>query len=91
MTRWAVYFLGTQEDAKKYSFKLRFTLLKENDDEQFTSLVFKSPCSAAPEDDGIKFVEHQYFLVNRRVLEKYCKEDDNLNYGVSIYSNILQN
>lgn len=87
MTRWAVYFLGPAEKAQNFCFKLKFTLPDGYTGEPLTSLVFKSPCSAAPEDDGVKFSQFKYFFIHRRVLEQYCGDGDDLNYGVTVCSN----
>lgn len=87
MTRWAVYLIGSPENAKKFSYKLRFALPDEYRSDPLVSSVFRSPCYAVPEDDRVKFVENKYFFIHRSVLEKYCKHGDDLNYGVSVYKN----
>lgn len=87
MTRWAVYYLGSPDKARNFSYKLRFTVPEDDHGEELPSMVFRSPCTAAPEDDGIKFIEHKYFFIHRRALESYCLNGNDLNYGVSVYSN----
>lgn len=87
MTRWAVYYLGSAERAPIFSFKLKFTVPEDNRTQHLPSMVLKSPCSAAPEDDAIKFIDHKYFFIHRRVLDGYCEDGNDLNYGVSIYCN----
>lgn len=86
MTRWAVYFLGPVDKARNFSYKLRFALPEQRADDSLGPIVFRSPCSAAPQDDQMKFVEHKYFFIHRAVLEKYCKYGDDLHYGVSVYT-----
>lgn len=89
MTRWAVYLLGSADKARNFSFKVRFTFPEGRRQELVPSMVFRSPCSAAPEDDAVKFLEHRCFYIHRRALEQYCQGDDDLNYGITVYESSI--
>lgn len=88
MTRWAVYFLGPPEESKKYSFKLEFPNSDEDRNNPQGSLIYKSPCSHAPEKDSVKFHDHNCFYAHRNLLNEYCESSGHLNYRVTIYCNI---
>lgn len=89
MTRWAVYFLGSPEEVKKYSYKLEFPYPDEDRNSQ-DSIVFKSPCTTAPEKDNVKFNDHHCFYVHKSLLYGYCENNGNLNYRITIYCNIKE-
>jgi len=86
ITRWALYFMGTRENAKKFSYKIEFP--KESDaeyDDISKSITWKSPCDILPKDDAEKFVGHNYLMVHRDLLNKYCEQNGDLNYTATIY------
>ncbi|CAH1118456.1 unnamed protein product [Phaedon cochleariae] len=84
MTRWAVYYVGSPENAKNYSYKLEFCK-DEAVSNSCPPLTYKSVCIAKPEKEDQKFVEHHCFYVHKNLLQDYCTEVGDLNYKVSIY------
>ncbi|KAG5868359.1 hypothetical protein JTB14_012503 [Gonioctena quinquepunctata] len=86
MTRWAVYFIGHPEAAKNYSFKLEFSKVQSDDGVISAPLTFKSVCEKKPEEDNVKFVDHNCFYIHRSLLNNYCSAGGELNYKVTIYN-----
>lgn len=84
MTRWAVYLLGPATRARQFTYKLKFTLPNGSRDRSMACMVFKAPCNAAPQRDGVMFGDYNYFMIHRGQLDKYCKNGNDLHYGVSI-------
>ncbi|KAJ8970139.1 hypothetical protein NQ317_013585 [Molorchus minor] len=89
MTRWAIYYMGPPEQAKKYSYKIEFPREPFYDD-HISSIVWKSPCDSMPEDESKKFVEYNCLHVHRDLLKSYCEPNGDLNYKVSIYGSNTQ-
>lgn len=90
MSRWAVYFLGSPDDAKKYSYKLEFPYPDDDRNNVQSSLVFKSPCTSAPEKESVKFSDHNCFYAHKTLLEGYCETAGHLNYRITIYCNVKE-
>lgn len=84
MTSWAVYFLGCQEKAQYYFYQLRFGLDTES---TLSPLVIRAPCLAASEDPGTEYSDYRYIFIHRSAIDKYCVNDNNLNYEISICVN----
>lgn len=86
ITRWAIYLMGTKENAKKFAYKIEFPKDKHVEFEDISrSLVFRSPCDVLPHDDAEKFIPHNYLMVHRDLLNTYCEESGDLNYTATIY------
>lgn len=90
MSRWALYFLGSPEASKKFSYKLEFPYPEDDRQHSQSSITFKSPCTSAPDKDNIKFREHNCFYVHRSLLEDYCENAGHLNYRITIYNNVKE-
>lgn len=69
ITKWSVLFMGTKENAKKYSYKLEFPKAQSEDEyyDISKSITWKSPCYILPDDDGEKFSGHNYVMIHRYV------------------------
>lgn len=85
MTRWALHFMGSPENARRYSYKIEFPRESPSDNIS-TSLVWKAPCEAMTEDKDIKFTEHNCLYLHRNLLRTYTELNGNLNYKLTIYS-----
>ncbi|CAG9854821.1 unnamed protein product [Phyllotreta striolata] len=85
LTRWAVYLMGSPEDAKKYAYKLEFTrghLVEPN----AIPLSYKSVCDSMPQKSRDLFKDHSGFYIHKSELDKYCTNNGNLHYKITIYS-----
>lgn len=87
MSRWAVYYIGSPDDARKYSYKIEFPYPEEDRFNSQGSLVYKSPCYSAPERDNVKFNDHNCFYAHRNLLNGYVENIGHLNYRITIYCN----
>lgn len=90
MSRWAVYFLGSPEDAKKFSYKLEFPYPEDDHQHSQSSITYNSPCTSAPEKDNVQFSDHNCFYAHTSLLDAYCDNDGHLNFRLTIYSNIKE-
>uniref|UniRef100_A0A6P7FD53 E3 ubiquitin-protein ligase n=1 Tax=Diabrotica virgifera virgifera TaxID=50390 RepID=A0A6P7FD53_DIAVI len=92
MTAWAVYFMGSPEEASNYSYKLEILSGAETKKEN-RHLMFKTVCDPKPENevnDINKFGDHNCFYIHKTLLDKYCKTNGDLQYLVTIYKNIAK-
>lgn len=90
MSRWILYYLGAPEDAKKFSYKLEFRYPDDDGQQSQNPIVFKSPCSSAPEKDSFNFRDHNSFYFHRNLLDGYCDNAGHLNYRITIYCNVKE-
>lgn len=90
MSRWALYFLGSPEDAKKFSYKLEFPFPEDDRQHSQSPIIFKSPCTSVPEKDNVKFRDHNCFYAHRSLLEGYCENAGHLNYRITIYCSVKE-
>ncbi|KAF7266337.1 hypothetical protein GWI33_020365 [Rhynchophorus ferrugineus] len=86
VTKWALYYMGTEEMSKKFFYKIEFPLDPDSRKHEGTrNLVWMSPCDVLPADDSIKFVKHNYLMLQRKLLNTYCDANGDLNYTACIY------
>lgn len=66
LTKWSVMYMGSSENAKKFSYKIAFPQLP---DEEYTdisrNLTWMAPCGTSPEDNTKKFSGHNYLMIHR--------------------------
>lgn len=87
MTKWAVYFHGSEEQmkGKRYSYKIEFSSKKDEQDSR-SSMIYQGRVVPAPRDDA-KFMFSRYhsFWIHRTILEDLVEHGQLLYINVSIY------
>lgn len=81
MTKWAVYYIGQQEEAEKYSYQLTF---HRRSPYIFSRVVsWKSSCTGAPSDDS-HIISNKCLHANIHLLDSYCTGEGDLCFTATI-------
>lgn len=65
ITKWSVMYMGSSENAKKFSYKIVFSQLPDDECKLSRDLTWMSPCATLPEDDTEKFSGHNYLMLHK--------------------------
>lgn len=87
MTKWAVYFIGSKKEARKFGYEILFHRRSSN---QFSKILkWKSPCTEAPRNDSY-IIDSKCFHANINLVDSYCTGTGDLCYTVKIFNNLHQ-
>lgn len=66
ITKWSLMYMGSSENAKKFSYKIIFSQLPAEEYSDISrDLTWMSPCDTMPEDETEKFSGHNYLMIHK--------------------------
>lgn len=66
ITKWSLMYMGSSENAKKFSYKIIFSQLPAEEYSDISrDLTWMSPCDTLPDDETEKFSGHNYLMIHK--------------------------